>query len=352
MRIPANSWTTETTKSSRPQLSLDTERFGAHAVTPLGRLRTTRPAFTLVELLVVIAIIGILVGLLLPAVQAARESARMAHCKNNVKQIAFACLLHESTHRHFPAAGWNYRFAGDPDKGFGKDQPGGWHFNILPFIEQAALRELGSGGTDAQRRETGKQICGTVVKTFICPSRGKGTPIPYTVASTYAFSNINRPEAFARSDYAANGGNKITGWCNYNTTDHTGIVYSRTGIRREEILDGQSNTYLIGERYINPDFYENGGSSGNDQGWVVGHDFDAFRCTDYRATDLVTSSNYAPRRDRAGINVREMFGSAHQIFHMARCDGSVQAVSYNIAPQTHYYLGHRQDGQAISGDGN
>jgi prepilin-type N-terminal cleavage/methylation domain-containing protein len=305
-----------------------------------------RHGFTLVELLVVIAIIGILVSLLLPAVQAAREAARMAQCKNNLKQMALGCLLHESTQKHLPVAGWNYRYSGEPDKGFGKDQPGGWHYNVLPYIEQSALHDMGQGLPDAQRREMGKAMCATVVTAFLCPSRSGNPQIPYTVASRYAFSNINKPSHFGRSDYAANAGNRINGWCNYNTTDHTGVIYSRTGIRMANILDGTSNTYLIGERYLNPDFYENGGSPGNDQGWVVGHDFDAFRCTDFRPNDPVTSSMYAPRRDRRGINVREMFGSAHGVFHMAKCDGSVQAYSYNIDPESHFRLGNRQDGQA------
>ena len=109
-----------------------------------------------------------------------------------------------------------------------------------------------------------------------------------------------------------------------------------------------TNTYLIGERYIDPDVYRDGTSPGNDQGWVVGHDFDAFRCTDYDPADPVSSSAYAPRRDTPGVHVREMFGSAHAVFHMAMCDGSVQAISYSIDPETHYRLGNREDGEVVA----
>lgn len=94
-----------------------------------------RNGFTLVELLVVIAIIAILMALLLPAAQSAREAARRIHCANSVKQLALGCVKHEATHRHFPTGGWGFAWIGDPDRGFGWQQPGGWIFNILPYIE-------------------------------------------------------------------------------------------------------------------------------------------------------------------------------------------------------------------------
>ena len=109
------------------------------------RHRSDKSAFTLVELLVVITIIGVLVALLLPAVQAAREAARQTQCKNNVKQLALGCLGHENAIGRFPTNGWGTDWTGDPDFGTDWRQPGGWLFNVLPYIEQQPLHDMGAG---------------------------------------------------------------------------------------------------------------------------------------------------------------------------------------------------------------
>lgn len=304
-------------------------------------MKRSSKGFTLVELLVVIAIIGILVSMLLPAVQSARESARMLQCKNNLKQMALASIAHETTQGLFPASGWGYQYAGDPDKGFGAEQPGGWHYNILPFMEQGALHDLGMGLSDAQRKETGKQIAETVVTTFVCPSRGGPAKIPFTLSG---FNNINRPDFFARSDYAGNAGDRELYTSTYYSRDQRGVIYSKEGTPAALIRDGLSNTYLLGERYLNPDRYYEGNFAANDQGWVVGHDHDVIRWTDYKNPNDLT---YQPRQDTPGLDNTKNFGSAHAAFHMAMCDGSVQAMNYGIDPPTHRKLGNRKDGESI-----
>ncbi|MEN6450039.1 MAG: DUF1559 domain-containing protein, partial [Thermoguttaceae bacterium] len=97
--------------------------------------------FTLVELLVVITIIGILIALLLPAVQAAREAARMTQCRNGVKQQALAAMNHEQANGWLPTGGWGCTWLGQPQCGFGRRQPGGFFYNILPYLEQQALHD-------------------------------------------------------------------------------------------------------------------------------------------------------------------------------------------------------------------
>lgn len=96
-------------------------------------------AFTLVELLVVIDIIMLLIALLLPAVQSAREAARVVTCRNNAKQLAQGCITHLELQGYFPSGGWGCLWSGEPDRSFGRTQPGGWAYSVLPFIEQKNL---------------------------------------------------------------------------------------------------------------------------------------------------------------------------------------------------------------------
>src|SRR6478752_6413197 len=134
------------------------------------QLLKIRRAFTLVELLVVIAIIGILIALLLPAIQAARETARITQCKNNLKQIGLAWQNHHNTYKHFPTGGWGYFWTGDPDRGYDKLQPGGWAYNILPFMEESVVHDIGKGLTYPAKAAALLQQIQTPVKGFACPS--------------------------------------------------------------------------------------------------------------------------------------------------------------------------------------
>ena len=164
--------------------------------------RTSRKlGFTLVELLVVITIIGILIALLLPAVQAAREAARRAQCSNNLKQMALACLAHEQANGYLPERRLGWWWGPDSDRGFGKKQPGGWHFSILPYMGLDNLHDMSLG----QNYKAITDMIATPVSTFYCPTRRQAIAYPYNCSPGYP-QLVTRPAATGHTDYAANGG--------------------------------------------------------------------------------------------------------------------------------------------------
>ena len=136
------------------------------------KLRNRKQGFTLVELLVVIAIIGVLVALLLPAVQAARESARRLQCKNQLRQLALSFHMHHDSQQYLPSGGWTWRWLGMPDLGFGKEQPGGWLYSTLPYMELGNLHQLGAGATSvAAIKQASIDRTQAPFDGMTCPSR-------------------------------------------------------------------------------------------------------------------------------------------------------------------------------------
>ena len=306
-----------------------------------------RPAFTLVELLVVIAIIGMLVGLLLPAVQQAREAARQMQCGNNLKQLGTACMNHESSNKFLPSAGWMGGWAGDGDRGFGKKQPGGWLFSVLPYLEQNPLFQLSSNGnmsTPDKAKIT--QTNQTPLQFYYCPSRRAAKVYPATNPPT---GNADKTDQLAKSDYACNFGytdavNTSGQPGSYAKADDPkyewpiqkfdGVMLSCSEITFAEITDGTTNTYLCGEKYSCVDRYETSCCC-DDSGQFSGADPD---------TGRGTKAN--PCQDRSGYIWRQAFCSPHAgSFGMTMCDASFHRVSYSIDPEVHRYLGSRNDGQ-------
>jgi len=337
-----------------------------------------RRGFTLVELLVVIAIIGILVSLLLPAVQAAREAGRRTQCSNNLKQLGLAALSHEQAQGFFPTGGWGYSWIGDPDRGYGQHQPGGWLYNILAYVEQANVHALGADGqpdalTSAQMAG-GNQQLRTPLAAFYCPTRRAATLYKHDIPSLGQFNAYNASnnaagnDLVARNDYAANlgdfditrsllnigfqqqpGPTTPTGEAGYNwidSTNYSGIVYQRSQVPIAAVRDGTSNTYFAGEKYMNPDYYFNGQDGGDNETAYSGFDNDSCRLVQADPTNPAMA--VPPLQDQAGLMDMARFGSAHSgVCQFVFCDGSVHAITYSIDAETHRRLGNRKDGLVL-----
>jgi prepilin-type N-terminal cleavage/methylation domain-containing protein/prepilin-type processing-associated H-X9-DG protein len=326
---------------------------------PKSQIPNSKLGFTLVELLVVITIIAILIALLLPAVQAAREAARMIQCKNHLKQTSLAALSHEQIHHWLPAGGLGWGYVGNPDRGFGKQQCGGWLFNILPYMELQSLHDLGLNNNGAGRT----QMVQTPLSGYHCPTRRRAIVYPSPDAQSegyYNLPNLSQLHWVARSDYAACGGDQSV-WpskgpmpqqqgdpppgviptdldrLNYPGGNGNGVCFFGSLCKMSDITDGTSNTFLAGERYICTESYDTGMDPSDDQCWAMGFDMDVNR--------WVSSP---PLQDRPGLIDTYRFGSAHSTgFNMSFCDGSVQVINYSIDAETHRRLGNRKDGLPI-----
>ncbi|MHC4177603.1 MAG: DUF1559 family PulG-like putative transporter [Planctomycetota bacterium] len=324
--------------------------------------RRTR-AFTLIELLVVIAIIGILVALLLPAVQAARDQARILTCQNHLKQIALATSVHVETHGFFPTGGWGVQWAGEPDRGFSRRQPGGAFYNILPYLELEEIHQLGAGETGWRKKRLLTRAAATPVALYHCPSRRPA--ITYPFMGWVGSINTNFPHvgairqtshSLALCDYGFNGGTAIgprrnregciwnvitsynTGeaikWSNY---DGGGISSAGSEIRLADVVDGLGHVYLAAEKYIQADEYYAPRWCGDLHGWNSGYGYDTYRWT-----------RHSPEQDTPGLRSRERFGSAHAGgFNAVLCDGSVHMINYSIDRRIHRALGGRDDDKKL-----
>jgi type II secretory pathway pseudopilin PulG len=310
--------------------------------------------------LTVISIIGLLITLLLPAVQAARDAARRVQCQNNLKQISLACLTHETSQKHLPAGGWGYSYTGDPDRGFDAKQPGGWIYNILPYLEQGNIRQIGVGLSGPKpggaKYKALASLRATPIALFYCPSRRAAEIYPLAQESL----NAALPVLAAKTDYAGNGGsNPIANAgpsidcldtfpnCNFETDDaqiassFDGVFTERSTMELRQIIDGLSNTLLVAEKHLAPINYETGRDPGDDDSMYVGNDLDIVRWTGSDPERLPMEDKYLPTPSRPG-RISLIFGSAHSgVFQAAFCDGRVQPLSYSIDPKTYLALGTR-----------
>ena len=279
--------------------------------------RRTQPSgFTLVELLVVIAIIGILVALLLPAVQAAREAARRCQCLNQITQLGLALHNYEFTHEKLPEGTLN------PD-GPIRSEPEGrhlsWIVQTLPFIEENALYarfDLEAGAyapVNAQARAA-------VIQTLHCPSSWHDAMNEDGTAAHSSYVGIHHDEESPIDE------------------DNSGLLYLNSGVRFIDILDGSSKTLLISESYCDP----------HGLGWASGT-----RAT-LRNTSVINDEDERKRYRSIATDQRKELPATHVgglssahpgVVLVCYADGSARTLSEDTPKELLHQLAHRADGE-------
>lgn len=305
------------------------------------RTRHFRLAFTLIELLVVIAIIGILVSLALPAVQAARESARRVQCQNHLKQIGLAMHHYEATYRTLP---WGAK------GGWGQS----WTTDLLPFLEQTALWEMvpdADDGWATHATPQGEQIrtlATTLVPTYRCPSQ-PGPDHLSEVIDLVAGRAINSYLGNAGSDVQRDT-HSVPGFVGMDAGNGVLRVADCVTLPGEPpmppatkfsgILDGLSHTLLVSEtRYIDLS------QCGICDHFALFHpEFDRDRGTDFSEVlvSLLHGTNLQNGPPIAN-EIMELSASSHHVggVHAVRCDGSVQFLTDSLDEKIRHAMGSR-----------
>jgi hypothetical protein len=257
-------------------------------------------------------------------------------------------------------------------------------YQILPFIEEQALYDLPGDGQKTvmspQQMKASVTMQETAVSAFNCPSRRSAKALPWGLIASWKPFNSDLPTIVARGDYAASAGDSATGqwqtqgqgtpddladdkympsapldwlWPSYTNpepvatwpplTGQSGVNFFGVDMKLKYITDGTSKTYMVGEKFNDPDSYESDGNinGGDNESYFGGYDWDTNRWADK-----------PPLHDAPGGNLYTMFGSAHAgVWQAVMCDGSVRALSYDIDLFIHRHFANRGDGQSIPDSG-
>ena len=362
-------------------------------------LKRNKHGFTLVELLVVIAIIGILIGMLLPAVQQVREAARRTECLNNLRQLGLASLNFESARMKFPTGGGNFDcntldpFGDAP--AFDGVQSGSWVFQNMPFFDQApAYNKRNSIGyfgvpgnpdglmtfnfpmmacpSRGQRVWSGPNpgAAGGTLNTFACDYANIAAPTNYIISNGLLGGAI--PGTYGGADYANNvavdpslvgedaAGEQNDYWIGVVTkgfsVDSAGLVtkYPRVGFAA--ISDGSSNTMMYAEKSayiknysadVDGDWLANG--LGESFGQLGVGNFSTHRSIARPVADANETAHVVPGSAPPVLRAQQRLGSAHPgTFNAVLADGSTHGISVDAALSSLWYLADRRDGEIVN----
>ncbi len=320
-----------------------------HFCTSLSRRRFLRKhgGFTIVELLVVIGIVSILIALLLPAVQQAREAARRLSCNNKLRQLSLALHNYASLHRVLPPGSQVVDFNVPP----GYSKSFGWTVPILPFVEESQLYEKFDFNLDCQihQRELTKQN----LDAFICPSDPlAGVPVdwkrpggPHSVFGRYYEGGWGTTNYFGISGISGLQPLQSVDDCerfnklSERSSVHAGLFFGNSSVRFADITDGLSNTFMLAERGVVDDWGKWGGAG------------DLSRCP-FGILDVVmpgvlgTLGGGGIREPKRASSDRLFLWSRHNGgCHYAIADGSVRFVSYSIDHELQLMLSTRDHGE-------